>query len=82
MLQHLFSRYRAIEDIELKENAIKMLGPYSPDEPLSRLIEQLKRGREFSRLGGHKISNAMIMSKGITLMEQMGVFNDDIREWR
>ena len=45
MLQHLFSRYRAIEDIELKENAIKMFGPYSPDEPLSRLIEQLEKGR-------------------------------------
>ena len=58
-----------------------MMGPYDPTEALSRLIEQLERGREFARAEGQQISDAMIMSKGITLLAQTGIFNDDIREW-
>ena len=44
MLQHLFSRYGAIEKIDLEENAANMMGPYDPAEPLARLIKQLERG--------------------------------------
>ena len=33
MLQHLFSSYRAINKIELEENAVKIMGPYDPAEP-------------------------------------------------
>ena len=82
MLHHLFSRYRAINKINLKENSVKMMGPYDPAEPLARIIEQLEKGREFSRAGGQTISDAMMMSKGITLLAQTGIFNDDIRESR
>ena len=82
MIQHLFSRYGAIDDIDLEENAVNMMGLYDPVESLARLIDQLKKGREFARSGGQTISNAMMMSKCITILEQTGVFNDSIREWR
>ena len=59
-----------------------MIGPYDPAEPLDRLIEQLEKGRECTTAGGQKISNAMMMSKVITLLAQTGIFNVDIREWR
>ena len=81
MLQHLFSSYKAIDEIDLKENSIKMMGPYNPPEPLSRLIKQLENGRGFARSGGQTISNDMMMSKGITLLAQTRIFNADIREW-
>ena len=68
MLQHLFASYGAIEEIDLKENAVKMMGPYDPAEPLARLIEQLEKEREFARAGGQKIFDAMMMSKGVTLL--------------
>ena len=45
MLQHTFSSYGAIYKIYLEENAVKMMGPYDPAEPLSRLIEQLEKWR-------------------------------------
>ena len=35
ILQHLFSSYRAIEEIDLDENSVNMMGPYDPVEPLS-----------------------------------------------
>ena len=38
MLQHIFSSYMVIEEIDLKENAINMMGTYNPKEPLSHLI--------------------------------------------
>ena len=40
MPQYLFSGYRAIDEIDLKDNTVKMVGPYDPAEPLARLIEQ------------------------------------------
>ena len=82
MLHHIFSSYRAINKIDLEENTIKMMGPYDPAEPLAQIIEQLEKGRKFAGAGGQKISNAMMMSKGITLLAQTGIFDDDIREWR
>ena len=44
MLQHIFASYMAINKIDLEENAVKIMGPYDPAEPLARLIKQLERG--------------------------------------
>ena len=44
MLQHIFASYGVINKIDLEENALKIMGPYDPAEPLARLIEQLERG--------------------------------------
>ena len=35
MPQHLFYSYGAINKTDLKGNAVKMMGPYDPSEPLS-----------------------------------------------
>ena len=35
MLQNLFARYGAIDGIDLKENAVKMMGTYDSAEPLA-----------------------------------------------
>ena len=59
-----------------------MIGPYDPAEPLAQFIEKLEKGREFAQSGGQAISDAMMMSKWITLLAQTGIFNDNIREWR
>ena len=39
MLQHLFASYGVINEIDLEENAVKMMGPYDLVEPLSQLIQ-------------------------------------------
>ena len=41
MMQHLFNSYGAIDETDLEENAVKMMGPDDPAEPLSHLIEKL-----------------------------------------
>ena len=80
ILQHLFSSYGTIDEIDLEENAVKMMGPYDPIEPLAQLIEQLKNGREFPRSGGEIIADTMMASKWIPLLALMGIFNKDIME--
>ena len=57
------------------------MGPYGTAETLTRLIVQLKKGREYEIAGGQKISDAMMVSKGITLLSQTATFNKDTREW-
>ena len=76
--EHISPSYEAINEIDLEENAVKMMGPYDPVEPLARLIEQLEKRREFVQAGGKKIPDANMMYKGITLLAQTGVFNDNI----
>ena len=49
ILQHLFLSYGTIDKIDLEENSVKIMGIYDPTEPLAQLIEQLKKGREFSQ---------------------------------
>ena len=81
MLQHLFYSYGSINKIDLEENAAKMIGPYNPAEPLDLRIEQLQKGVEFAISEVQTIYEAMVISKGITILTKMGIFNDDIREW-
>ena len=41
IIQHLFTRYRVIDKIDIEENMVKMMGPYNPAELPAQLIEQL-----------------------------------------
>ena len=79
MIQHLFTSYGAMHEIDLEENEAKIMGPYDPAEPLARLIEQLEKGREFTRSGGHSIADAVMVFKGIKLLTQTAMLNEDIR---
>ena len=81
MIHHLFNSYGAIDKTDLKEHALNMVGPYEPTEPLARLIDQLEKEREFARAGGQKIADAMMVSKGITLLVWTSTFNEEIKEW-
>ena len=52
-----------------------MMGSYDPVEPLSRLIKQLEKGRDFALEGEQKIADVMMVSKGITLLAHTAMFN-------
>ena len=48
VLQYLFTSYGTIDKIDLEENAVKMMGPYDPIEPLALSMKKNYRGREFT----------------------------------
>ena len=52
------------------------------ENALAQLIEQLENRIELAQSGGKTISDDTVVSKGITLFDNTGVFNEDIREWR
>ena len=82
MMQHLFNSYGAIDETDLEENGVKMMGLCEPVEPLSHLIEKLEKGREFACAGGQTTYESIMVFKCITLLAQMATFNKDIREYR
>ena len=82
MLQHLSLSYGKIDKINLEGNSVNMMGTYDPAEPLARLIDQLEKGREFAKAGGQMVAETMMVSKGITLLAHMEIFNNNIRDWQ
>ena len=59
-----------------------MMNPYDPELPLATLTNQLEKGRAFAQMGLQTISENMMVTKGITLLANTAVFNDDIKQWR
>ena len=80
MIQNLLNSYRAIGEIDLEENAVKMMENCNLAELLACLISQLEQGREVERSEGQMIADAMMVSKGITLLLKTATFNGYIRE--
>ena len=68
MLHYLLTSYEAIDKIDLEEKSVKMMGTYDPAEPLSLLMKQLEKGRQFACAGGQAIASSMMVSKGITVL--------------
>ena len=48
MLQHLFLSYVNIDEIDLEENAINMMGPYDPTEPPVPIGRTIGEGERIS----------------------------------
>ena len=65
---HIFVVNGEIDDININENSLPMMGAYHLYERLVVIIEQLNKGREFARAGGQTISDDMMVSKGIILL--------------
>ena len=82
MMNHICRAYKAIDEIYLIENLVKMMGLYNPVENVARLIEQLLKGQDFARPKGEPIADAMMVSKDITLLSETTIFNDDIQKRR
>ena len=68
MLQNLLTSYGAINKIFLKENTVKIMETYDLAETLAQLMEQMYKGRNLRDQEGSQFTNAMILSKGITLL--------------
>ena len=43
MMDNICMAYRAIDDIDLEDNTVCMMGAYHPTKTLARLVKQLER---------------------------------------
>jgi hypothetical protein len=81
LMSHLYDNYGLIDDVDLETNQVTMMKPYDPETPLANLVDQLQRGRNFANIGDQGLTDGMLISKGITLLSNTAVFNDDIKDW-
>ena len=51
IITHLYGTYGDIDEVDLETNKTNMMRPYSPDQPIATLVEQLERGRFFAATG-------------------------------
>eukprot|EP00978_Attheya_sp_CCMP212_P008919 scaffold21039_cov30-Attheya_sp.AAC.2 len=82
MVMHLYSTYGDIDKVDIEDNLVTMMKPYDPETPLATLTSQLEDGRAFAHIGLQPISENMMVTKGITLLSNTTVFNEDIKQWR
>jgi len=82
MIHHLYVTYGEIDEVDIDENLVAMMKPYDPELTLATLTNQLEKGRAFAQMGLQTISENMMVTKGITLLANTAVFNDDIKQWR
>ena len=55
ILQRIFNSYGQIDETDLEENALKMMGPYNPKEPLAQLFKKLEKGSELACAGERQL---------------------------
>ena len=44
MIQHILNYYEEIDNIDLEENDVKIMGTYDPTEPLVQIIKKPEKG--------------------------------------
>eukprot|EP00978_Attheya_sp_CCMP212_P021255 scaffold61947_cov63-Attheya_sp.AAC.1 len=81
MVTHLYTTYGDIDKVDIEDNQVAMMKPYNPEKPLNILTSQLEDGRAFAHIGLQPISENMMVTKGITLLLNTAVFNEDIKQW-
>ena len=82
MLQHLLNSYREWTKSTSRKTQWKWWGLMTPRNLYPVWSRNWKKEEKLVHAGGHKIANAMMVSKGVTILEQTATFNKDIREWR
>ena len=80
MLQHLYDYHGHIDEVDLEANNLKMMKAYDADTPIVLLYAQLENGRDFAQTAGMVISGDMLVTKGVTLLSNTGMYTDAIKE--
>jgi len=81
LLDHLVSRYGVVTPAQLEANAADLLREWHPDTSIELLWARRAAVQEFAAEGGDPITDAAAIRKTITVLENTGVFDLDLRDW-
>jgi len=81
LLDHLVSRYGVVTPAQLEANAAELLREWHPDTSIELLWARRAAVQEFAAEGGDPITDAAAIRKTITVLENTGVFDLDLRDW-
>ena len=77
----LYTSYGKIDDIELEKNKVTIMMVYTPKLTMAIITNQFGEVQNFAQDGKQYITDAMIISKGITIWNNTVVFPNDTKEW-
>ena len=82
LLAHLFTTYGTINGGDLRRNEAAMNTPYDVNLPIEVLFDQIEDGMDYADAGNHPFTPAQIVMKGQQLIQETGMFPDDMKVWK
>jgi hypothetical protein len=82
LLDHLWTTYGNIDDLDLTENEARMKAPWNEPTPIEDLFKQLKEGQEFAKRSKEIISDTTLAREGYNIILATGLFSSACRKWR
>jgi hypothetical protein len=70
MVTHLYTTYGYIDEVDIEDNLVAMMKLYDPEKPLATLTSQVEDGRAFGHIGLQSISENMMVTKGIYILQK------------
>jgi hypothetical protein len=80
-IQHLYDTHGDISENDLEENEAKMVEPWDYMTPFAHVIERFNECMNFAEAGNTPFSSAQILMKAKNLVNNTGMFFEDIRRW-
>lgn len=81
LLEHIDDTYGTITPDDLEKNEKEMDAPWSPEQPLEDLFNQVRKAQAFAQ-PHDPISDLKAIRSVTTNLEQSGVFHDALKKWR
>ena len=81
VMNYLCTPYGKVDGIKLETNKFTMMTVYTPKLTIAVLTNKLEEGQNFVWSRKKYITDAMMISKGITLLKNAGAFTNDIKEF-
>lgn len=82
IMEHLMSKYGKITQLDIEKNNAIMLKPYDPNEPISKLFNQIEDCVEFAKDAKNELTETAIVGRAYHLMVQTGEYQIATTIWK
>ena len=79
IMDYLYTSSGKVVEIYLEKNQVNIIMEYAPKLPMAILTNQLEESQKISWSGKHFVTDMMMISKGITLLNNRGVYPHKIK---
>ena len=81
LIQHLYTNYGVITQLDLNENENRMKAPYDPAQPIEVLFDQIETAMEYADSAGTPYTDTQTVTTAYLLIFRTGLYKDACKEW-
>ena len=81
LIQHLYTNYGVITQLDLNENENRMKAPYDPAQPIEILFDQIETAMEYADSAGAPYTDTQTVTTAYLLIFRTGLYKDACKEW-